>query len=604
RERVLYSLVLANDLAGIKSFIKKSKDQKAALSNTLFYAAETGQRPALSYAISRKVEINQQDNEGRTALMVAAAYGRTKAVESLLNNKAEVNRKDKQGRSAVSWAFGTKRTLPILKLLHSHGADLEVLDKSGERPIFYAVRDGDRKALAFLLSAKVDFHRPNAEGDLAINLALRQKQIVILKDLLNAYAQAGKLKEQSSELAYLAVFTNNKAVTRTLLAAGIDFTQGAQGELSPVELAQQTKAASFLAQLKTAGVDVSAGRVAQTEQKKTQVSAEQKEIVKRLSSDKDLSLSPMLKAAWEGDEKQLRKRHQAGESISLPDKNGLTPLMMAVSRGHVQTVKLLLELGAEVNNYTYKNNSLLGMAVAGDKVEIVQLLMAKKARPTPSENLLAVAAYNNSLEMIESLIATLPAKLVRDEDLEFIFKSALTQGERLPELLVEYVLRSDQVRLKKILLLAAQYGELNLFAQIQKKHPKLLEHDFVKRDVLLSAIQFANADAVAYFLKKIDGDEMEDEAKNSLLHIAAARGDAQVLSQVLKIQKDVDRENLEFYTPLMLAAEAGHVEIVRILLERGADTRIKNRQNETAEDLAALYGYPEVLTLLRKAAEK
>lgn len=59
---------------------------------------------ALSLLIDRGAHLDDQDNRGRTALMIAASLGHEKAVDVLLTHGAERNIKDKTGKTAADLA--------------------------------------------------------------------------------------------------------------------------------------------------------------------------------------------------------------------------------------------------------------------------------------------------------------------------------------------------------------------------------------------------------------------------------------------------------------------------------------------------------------------
>ena len=65
------------------------------------------------------VNINQQDQHGKTALMFAAENGNAAAIGALLQFKATVNLKDLQGHTALSWAAQSGQAEAVKILLRS-----------------------------------------------------------------------------------------------------------------------------------------------------------------------------------------------------------------------------------------------------------------------------------------------------------------------------------------------------------------------------------------------------------------------------------------------------------------------------------------------------
>ncbi len=56
--------------------------------------------------------------------------------------------------------------------------------------------------------------------------------------------------------------------------------------------------------------------------------------------------SKLLRLAFEGKTDQIKKLIQGGNDVNISDDYGRTALMLAASRGHIDTVHLLLENGA------------------------------------------------------------------------------------------------------------------------------------------------------------------------------------------------------------------------------------------------------------------
>ena len=54
--------------------------------------------------LSKNVNVNAKDKDGKTALMWAAMDGKKSRVKSLLNKGASIDEKDKTGKTALMWA--------------------------------------------------------------------------------------------------------------------------------------------------------------------------------------------------------------------------------------------------------------------------------------------------------------------------------------------------------------------------------------------------------------------------------------------------------------------------------------------------------------------
>jgi ankyrin repeat protein len=67
--------------------------------------------------------------------------------------------------------------------------------------------------------------------------------------------------------------------------------------------------------------------------------------------------------------------------VNIGDEQNFTPLMKASgSEGSLALVKLLLELGADINAESTRGTSALSMAALHNKQDVVQYLIARGAR--------------------------------------------------------------------------------------------------------------------------------------------------------------------------------------------------------------------------------
>lgn len=93
----------------------------------------------LQRKISSIQDINFQDENGNTVLILAATYGYTDLVEDILNKqpKPDLNIKNKLGETALARAILLGHA-KIAKILINAGADVNIEDNDGNTPILLA----------------------------------------------------------------------------------------------------------------------------------------------------------------------------------------------------------------------------------------------------------------------------------------------------------------------------------------------------------------------------------------------------------------------------------------------------------------------------------
>ena len=67
----------------------------------------------VSLLLDKGAHIDDQDNRGRTALMIAAELGHRGAVEALLSHGANATLKDKEGKTALDFATSEEIKLAL-----------------------------------------------------------------------------------------------------------------------------------------------------------------------------------------------------------------------------------------------------------------------------------------------------------------------------------------------------------------------------------------------------------------------------------------------------------------------------------------------------------
>lgn len=95
------------------------------------------------------------------------------------------------------------------------------------------------------------------------------------------------------------------------------------------------------------------------------------------------------------------------QDVNAKDAMGMTPLHWAIQEGHLRTVSVLLDNGAEVNLGHSEGWTPLHHAVGYGYAEIVKLLLEHGAdveAPSRKGTPLQIAAYNGDPEVIKYLL--------------------------------------------------------------------------------------------------------------------------------------------------------------------------------------------------------
>ena len=107
---------------------------------TLLHAAARADVNAerVTFLLDKGADVDELDNEGRTALHHAAQNGEVEVIKVLLDRGAEIDALDKDNRTPLHFA-ATERRTGAVKLLLQRGAKPNIEDRYGSTPLYSAI---------------------------------------------------------------------------------------------------------------------------------------------------------------------------------------------------------------------------------------------------------------------------------------------------------------------------------------------------------------------------------------------------------------------------------------------------------------------------------
>ena len=295
----------------------------------------------------------------------------------------------------------------------------------------------------------------------------------------------------------------------------------------------------------------------------------------------------LFTAIREGDVKFLKDHLD----LSARDRRGATLLMHAAAFGNLETLKLLLDAGADVNaRNDFDATALLWGARDPEKARLLIEHGANvNARSKQGRTPLMLACLRHGGSETVALMLRKGAEVnVKDG-------------------------RGDTA-----LGLAAAIGEAQTMRLLLAKGADAAAANGKGETVINLAAKSKQADPVSLLLQKAVEVNTANTSNNKVrngpvamlqltpLHHAAAFGPPQMVRDLLKAGANVNAVDSRSLTALhfAVATEYPSPEICESLLKAGADINARDNNGETPLDWAGKFAYPEILQVLRKANAK
>jgi ankyrin repeat protein len=139
----------------------------------LILAAEGGQIECVRLLIARGADKDAKDTSGYTALVWVAQKGHADCARLLLENGADKNPKDNDGFTALIWAAQEGHT-ECVRLLVESGADKDATSNGGCTALILAAEKGHPDCVRLLLESGANKDAKDEEGNTALICAARQ----------------------------------------------------------------------------------------------------------------------------------------------------------------------------------------------------------------------------------------------------------------------------------------------------------------------------------------------------------------------------------------------------------------------------------------------
>ena len=314
------------------------------MNEALLRAANNGHVRCVRILLERGADRDYADLDGDTSLMLAACNKHFEVARQLINHGADVNLRSDYGRTALHMAAWTGH-LKMTQLMLDWDCDWSVRDIYGDTAVMLAARGGFLDVLNALMNHGCDIHQCNYEKETALHYAAKNGRL----DCMHLLLDAGSAIDAKSVFDY-----------------------------TPLMAALSSCQADSAIMLLDEGADIS-----------------------NPSTPKSNLLTLCLRSSSDAIFHVMQELLVRGIDPNLPDTDGSTLLCDAINSHQTQHVKTLVRGNCDVNQPgrsairgTLRKCTPLELAIDRGFVDIVQILLVGGACP------LAVKSWTTDVEFL------------------------------------------------------------------------------------------------------------------------------------------------------------------------------------------------------------
>lgn len=261
----------------------------------LHLAVQKNDRGAMEKLLRVNANVNQQDKEGQTPLFEAVAVKNIALAKLLVEKGASFELRDDKKRNVLDWAIEKECAVEFIAQLKALGADPAAPAIENRRTAMHLAAEKNRPDLIeYLQSTGLSMNQQDSNGQTPLHIAVISKSMAAMEKLVELKADATIRNNQIESPLHLAATGGNVAAADALLALP--------------------------------------------------------EVIRGLNDHRTYGngFTPLMAAVAANQPAIVEKIVSVGGNVNQTDSSNRNSLFIAVENGNVETARLLIRLGADV----------------------------------------------------------------------------------------------------------------------------------------------------------------------------------------------------------------------------------------------------------------
>ena len=559
--------------------------------NTVLHvAAKIDDEELVTYFIFKGADPELKNHEGDTPLHVAIKNNSLRAAKALSFVSSTLFSRDSEGITALDRGLLTDDAYYDIFITTKSG---ELRDVEGQTIVHYFVRTKNLKGIQQCINKGIPISVLDDNGKTPLDVAFEnlddEESVEIAAELIMggadevatdfSYFQDAMLArnvnsrfDDGQTPLHLAAIYGHNAIAKYLLENNADTTVQDSSGATPLHEAVRYGNVEIAKSLLNSGANVNArDNLGKTPVMLILPKDKTAEIYKLLIAyradltQKDMFGDTVLHTAsmLNVGENTFRILIDAGADIDARNKEGVTPLAIAVQKNDLETVRLLTAAGADIHTQDTNGNSPLSIALAGSPEMLEAVVNEKNADFTDS---------NGNTPLHLALICDAP--LSKIQYMISLMKDVNTRNKDGNSALFLSILKNRQ-----------KVGELLL-----AKNADIFSTNTNNNSPLRLALKYGGT--VQDWLITSKTIKQQDGTGNTVLHYAAEWQYKEAISGLVMKGADISAKNANGETPLFSAVKTNNPEIIQTVVDCGADIKARDNLGSTAMHTAVRWDAP------------